>query len=853
MARTRPQPDRARARLPPVRPARPLVAIAAVLVAGSLLGAAALRPAFGPASWPASVGPWLGLALLFAALFFRPSLRARAPLLGTLLVLSFLRALALEPRAESGPFTREEMLAAREEVIFGRLRLHRSSGGRRFLIEAAPGRSLGPAARVLFEPLGPMPASGAWIAVLPGSAVVPLPRGPVRGPLARTSGIDATSPVRVDELVVLAAPEASGPLARLAVAFERSMARLRSTLAHRARSLSEDPRVAGLLAATFVGDMSGIDAETSDLLTRTGTRHLLAVSGTHVALFFVLVVVPLAGLLAPLVERAFPRRGPLALALAQGLALVFYAALAGAGAPAERAALSFALALLARHAPHASHAHGASGERARYPDAWTLLSLALSLEALADPLALRELSLELSYLATAGLVLGTRALTRHLRALWPEPREPLAPTFIGALLHALWVRTRRASVGALAASAVAVLATLPIAWSIFGEFSPLGLLATPLALVPFAGMFLAAGAGALAPMLAPLLPGEAFTGLFLALLQLIDRLPGTPELLPTRPAWLLMLLAGSTLAALARPERRPRWAVRALLAAWGILLMPWSAAPATLEIHALEVGHGTCVVMRGPGVPALVFDAGSRDRRGIYEEALEPLLLAWEAPRPWVVLSHTHLDHGAALPRLVERAPPHAWLGALPAHTPLRIPRATHAPELERGAMVLAPSDQIRLRLLRGAAPEGNEGSFALEVSAPGLRAVFFGDAEEAGLRAVLEALAPGPCSLVLMPHHGSDLPALGELLARLDPREVWISASRAPPVLPELERRGVRTSWTGRDGPLALGLRSPAPRRVDRPEESSWWPGRAASPREKSATGPLSTPIPSTPVVEAR
>ena len=82
-----------------------------------------------------------------------------------------------------------------------------------------------------------------------------------------------------------------------------------------------------------------------------------------------------------------------------------------------------------------------------------------------------------------------------------------------------------------------------------------------------------------------------------------------------------------------RPRATQRF-VRATLAGWGLVLLPWSAAPSGLELHALDVGHGSSFVLRAPGLPALVFDAGSRDRPEIYSEALAPLLAAWEVRRP---------------------------------------------------------------------------------------------------------------------------------------------------------------------------------------------------------------------------
>ena len=114
--------------------------------------------------------------------------------------------------------------------------------------------------------------------------------------------------------------------------------------------------------------------------------------------------------------------------------------------------------------------------------------------------------------------------------------------------------------------------------------------------------------------------------------------------LPPRPFWLIAAAAWGGLFALHR-----RRAGGAPLALAGIVLLPWHAAPASIEVHALDVGHGTAVVIRAPGEPCLVFDAGSRDRPRLASEALGPCLARWEVRRPRVVLSHDHADHRSAL------------------------------------------------------------------------------------------------------------------------------------------------------------------------------------------------------------
>jgi competence protein ComEC len=353
----------------------------------------------------------------------------------------------------------------------------------------------------------------------------------------------------------------------------------------------------------------------------------------------------------------------------------------------------------------------------------------------------------------------------------------------------------------LAASAAAVLATVPLTWTTFGELAPAGVVLTFLALPPFALLSLLAWLAALLPWsgLAP--PAEIGARALYALLELGDALPGTPLLLPPRPA--LLLLAATALAFLGL-ERA--WARRAAALAWGLLLLPWSAAPRGLELHLLDVGHGTAAVLRAPGLEALVFDAGSRDRRALASEALLPLLARWDVAGASVVLSHPDADHASGLARLSERLPIERWLGAEPAQGRVRRPHGAPALDLGRGRLACdSPCRALSFSLLRGSSAPGNEGSRALEIVWREERLVLLGDAEEDGLEGL--PLEGGRVRLLLAPHHGADAPALGPLLDRLAPAEVWISSSGDPPIATELDRRGIEWRWTGRDGPVALRL----------------------------------------------
>ena len=327
-----------------------------------------------------------------------------------------------------------------------------------------------------------------------------------------------------------------------------------------------------------------------------------------------------------------------------------------------------------------------------------------------------------------------------------------------------------------------------------------------------APLFIALFAVGMLMFVAPLgLLGVLFTWLshlLLSALESVDRLPGTPTLLPERPAWLIwgtLALAGLLLR---RALSAGRWAeilrgFATLCAA--ALLLPWAPAPAAFELHVLDVGHGTAVVFRAPGEPCWVFDCGSRDRSRVAQDALAPLLRAWEVGHTKVVLSHRDSDHSAGLRWVLERAPPVQWAGALPARLAERLPHTCRHFDISAGEFqLLGTRPNLSIRLLRGGDLEGNEGSRSLLLTVEGVPILLTGDAVDdgwpLGLRDHLRKHRGG---LLLAPHHGSSAGHLGALLDALEPAEVWVSAPGRPNIAAELDRRRVPWLSTGEHGPI--------------------------------------------------
>ena len=179
--------------------------------------------------------------------------------------------------------------------------------------------------------------------------------------------------------------------------------------------------VAPLVAALLLGYRSGVPPEDRRSFARTGTLHLLAISGLHVLI------------LAAGVHRLLRTlgAGPRFAAGATLLLAVLYAPLAGAGPPIRRAVgvLAFyALALVLGRAPDVATALGG-----------TALVLAL-----ADPAGVHRIGFQLSFAAVAGIAwLGrpwTERVTRRHRLLarFPAVRadHPLRLRVSGYLLRA---------------------------------------------------------------------------------------------------------------------------------------------------------------------------------------------------------------------------------------------------------------------------------------------------------------------------------------------------------------------------------------------------------------------------------
>lgn len=250
---------------------------------------------------------------------------------------------------------------------------------------------------------------------------------------------------------------------------ERAAARLEEALVESWRGPGRGER---LMAATMLGRTRLLPEEDKAAFAATGTLHLFAISGLHIA--------GMAALLVRLGDAArVDRRKAAAAALA---ALALYVEVTG-GTPSARRAWLMAAGILACRLLE------------RRPNPVQGLAAAGALTLLLDPEAAGDAGFQLSYLSVAGILLAGSPAARD--AAGPTLAERLTPEDArrpGDRRRA-WLRGKAAE--GLCVSAGATLAGACTVVSLFGQF-PAGGVLVNVVLVPLSSVPLALGMGSVA-------------------------------------------------------------------------------------------------------------------------------------------------------------------------------------------------------------------------------------------------------------------------------------------------------------------------------------------------------------------
>jgi competence protein ComEC len=426
--------------------------------------------------------------------------------------------------------------------------------------------------------------------------------------------------------------------------FDRLRASAKAHLSH-----GPNARVNEVLQGVVMGDTVGIDEGWMVAFRRSGTAHMLSVSGLHVA-SLAAIVIAIAGF------ARLSRRTGFVLAAAAALLMVPFV---GSSPPIVRSAAMMMVVLGGRLV-------------GRRRDQWQGLAFAALVVLVMNPFSVFDVGFQLSFSAFAGMLALVRPLERLLHRFPESVRADLAVSVAATLGTApvsmlVFGRTSLISPVAnlLVVPTLGLVTGLGMASVLLGFlWSGLSVALDTLASLPMMWTILVSTVCARAPVL-----GAGYIGVvLLAAAATAIALPAGLVLCGrsvAAPLGLRLPLFARTVAWLRihRPRDRRRatalgFAVVALAAGLGAAAFPAGAAglrsaewlggekgwPAQTEVRVLDVGQGNAILIRTPDHHAALFDGGPAgcglggQLRKLGVKRLD-----------LVVISHPHADHFAGL------------------------------------------------------------------------------------------------------------------------------------------------------------------------------------------------------------
>ena len=420
--------------------------------------------------------------------------------------------------------------------------------------------------------------------------------------------------------------------------------------AHRVVEALFPPPEAPLLDGILLGLDKGLPPAIEDAFRRTGTSHIIAISGFNMAV--------LAGLFAGLFGRVFSRWWATLIALA---AMALYTLLVGGGTAVVRAAIMSSLSLLAV-------------QIGRRSSGLNSLLLAAGVMCFFNPDLPWDVSFQLSFAATLGLVVYAARLEGFFR----RRVERWLPLAVAGPVTALIAEN---ILFTLAAQAF----TLPIIFYHFGRISLIAPLANFFVLPAQSSLMIFSGLAVLAGLvfipLGRLLaaPGWALASYTLHMVSWLGANPGV-ELVagPGRLGWTLAMYAVLFLCLKIHPawlkSHLPRLApATALVLAAGLAGLLWrqvlASGDGTLHVVAFQFEGKIPILIRTPAGRAVLINGSERASQlsAALGRWLPPLNRSIDA----FILNEPSSSALKALPETLRRFPPQrAFLGAaLPENT----------------------------------------------------------------------------------------------------------------------------------------------------------------------------------------
>lgn len=510
---------------------------------------------------------------------------------------------------------------------------------------------------------------------------------------------------------------------------------LRQRIADKLSSTLKDKAHLALIKALTIGDGSSISAEDWQVFRKTGTTHLIVISGSHVGL--------IAGLVYWLLLKTWAWTGilryspPKVAAFGALCAALFYSALAGFSTPTQRAAVMVAVAMLALLSQ-------------RNPRPLHTLACALLAVLMYDPFSVLAAGFWLSFIAVALIIyLVSHRLAKltvffeliKLNSLMSLALAPLTLLFF-----------QQVSIIASIANLIAV----PV----------LSFLVVPLALLATLLLFIT-------PDLANLLFIPVNALLNTRWLELLAKLP-LASLNHAQPSLWALVCASLAVLLLLAPKGIPARVLGLLLLL--PLLFNKVARPAhgTLNLTVLDVGQGLSVALH-TATHDLVYDTGAKfsatSDQG--KNVVLPFLAqAGIDHLDTLIISHGDNDHIGGADSLLQNSTVQRVLSSVPEQL------TAHAETCLAGQTWTWDGVEFLMLSPFSVASADNNHSCVLLIKTAHGNVLLTGDIEQTAEQLLVKHYAEQlQANILLAPHHGSHTSSSLEFLHAVDADTVLISS----------------------------------------------------------------------------
>lgn len=592
-----------------------------------------------------------------------------------------------------------------------------------------------------------------------------------------------------------------------------------------------DDTTGPLAVALVLGQREFVNPKMRDALLATGTAHLLSVSGMHLAI----IVLVVSWCVSALELRTLSRL--LVIVLVSAL----YVAVTGGRPPVMRAAILIAMLLLSTCVRRTSQP-------------LNTLGIAAITLVLINPSNVFSVGVHLSFLAVTTLMLAGRPIAPgSMRSEIQQQSELRGSDGFQDLIDSAssrWFRYTKQTArffGQMAwLSGCVTVVSLPLVWSQFHLISPVSVITN---VMVWGGLMIALPSGVLtviADFIHPsvsYLPGSVchFALVFMwSIIRWTQAWPGGHAWLPSPPAVSIVVFYAVMGLSLIWQSKSAKWFRIGWASFWIVSMLFWTTRPAplpanTLEVTFVDVGHGTCAIVRTPNHQHWLYDCGRMGNTDGTARDIDTALWSLGITHlDGIFLSHADADHYNALPALLERfwvnkiiTPPgmlqtperglDSIRDAIAQHSIPIIELASGQPlqqMFDAQFTVLHPpahanesSDQLAANSKR---ISDNANSLVLRIDQGDRCLLLPGDLEPPGTDILVSGPRPTAGGVLMAPHHGSLSMDADAVLAWARPAETIVSGGRRaakPEIQQMLSTTGSNVHVTSQVGAIRVRI----------------------------------------------